>query len=224
MTDKIEKTASKSPMIIYVGDPMCSWCYGFAPIYKEIQETYADKVKTMMIMGGLRPGTKGFMDEKTKTTIAHHWVEVEKRTGQPFDHSLFDREDFVYDTEIPARAVVTLRQTHPEKEWEFYERIQSAFYSEAADTNKVEVYQSILKEMNLDLKLDLDEFTNIFNSQQMKEATYNDFALSRKMGVTGYPTVLLHAQEQLSVLTMGYQPLDNLIPIIDNWIKTFEQE
>ena len=38
--------------LIYVGDPMCSWCWGFAP---EI-ESLADDYPIEVVVGGLRPG------------------------------------------------------------------------------------------------------------------------------------------------------------------------
>ena len=66
-----EAEIPKKPMIIYVGDPMCSWCYGFAPVYREIKETFANQTDSMMLMGGLRPGTTEIMDDKTKKFIAH---------------------------------------------------------------------------------------------------------------------------------------------------------
>ena len=207
-------------MFIYIGDPMCSWCYGFAPVYRELRETFATEVDNMMIMGGLRPGTEEIMDDKTKKFIEGHWKEVHSRTGRPFDHSFFDRYGFVYDTEIPARAVVTLRQTHPEKEWDFYEQIQNAFYAENKDTNDPSTYTSIVKKMNLEL----ENFETILDSDQMKQATSADFQLSRKMGVNGYPTVLLHANEKLSVLTMGYQSIESLMPAVQSWLSEYKAD
>ncbi len=40
--------------LIYFGDPMCSWCYGFAPELKEIISNLPE-VEFQLILGGLRP-------------------------------------------------------------------------------------------------------------------------------------------------------------------------
>ncbi|MDH5427723.1 MAG: DsbA family protein, partial [Nitrospirota bacterium] len=29
-----------SPTLIYVADPMCSWCWGFSPVLEEIRRLY----------------------------------------------------------------------------------------------------------------------------------------------------------------------------------------
>jgi putative protein-disulfide isomerase len=42
-------------VIIYVGDPMCSWCYGFAPEITELKEKLTD-YEFKLVLGGLRPG------------------------------------------------------------------------------------------------------------------------------------------------------------------------
>ncbi|MFQ5523922.1 MAG: DsbA family protein, partial [Acidimicrobiia bacterium] len=38
--------------LIYVGDPMCSWCWGFAPEIEDLADEYPVEV----VVGGLRPG------------------------------------------------------------------------------------------------------------------------------------------------------------------------
>ena len=45
--------------LIYIADPMCSWCYGFA---KTVDELLADPgdaapLQLALVMGGLRPFT-----------------------------------------------------------------------------------------------------------------------------------------------------------------------
>ena len=45
MTDRVSG-------LISVGDPMCSWCWGFAP---EI-DSLADDYPVDVVVGGLRPG------------------------------------------------------------------------------------------------------------------------------------------------------------------------
>ena len=43
--------------IIYVGDPMCSWCWGISPALNRLQvAARRDGIPYRIIMGGLRPG------------------------------------------------------------------------------------------------------------------------------------------------------------------------
>jgi putative protein-disulfide isomerase len=42
---------------VYFADPMCSWCYGFAPVMRQLRQRYGDVAQVRPVMGGLRPGT-----------------------------------------------------------------------------------------------------------------------------------------------------------------------
>ena len=41
----------------YFADPMCSSCWGFAPVMSAIKEKYSDRFRIALVLGGLRPGT-----------------------------------------------------------------------------------------------------------------------------------------------------------------------
>ena len=96
--------------LIYVADPMCSWCWGFSPVIAELARRYNTEAGMHVIAGGLRPGATQAMDAAHKTTVREHWQHVEERTGQPFDYTFFERDGFVYDTEPACRALVTVRR------------------------------------------------------------------------------------------------------------------
>jgi len=45
------------PHLIYFADPMCSWCWGFAPVIAQVRERYGEALPVRLVLGGLRPGT-----------------------------------------------------------------------------------------------------------------------------------------------------------------------
>jgi putative protein-disulfide isomerase len=98
------------PHLVYVADPMCSWCWGFAPVIAAIRGQFGTALPIRLVMGGLRPGTMKPLDDAGKAIIREHWEHVQKASGQPFDFSFFDRESFVYDTEPAAQALVVVRR------------------------------------------------------------------------------------------------------------------
>ena len=101
--------------LIYFADPMCSWCWGFSPTINRVVERYGSDMVIEPIMGGLRAGNTELLDAKGKEYIRGHWQHVHKASGQPFDFTFFDRDDFVYDTEPACRAVVTMRRLKPDQ-------------------------------------------------------------------------------------------------------------
>lgn len=200
--------------ILLIVDPMCSWCWGFSPTVEALAGEYAGRAPIFPLVGGLRPLTTDPMDGRAKTEIRHHWAEVEKASGQPFDFSFFDRDGFVYDTEPACRALVTVRNLKPEAALSFLAAQHRAFYAENRDITDADVL-GLLAE---DAGVDRAAFTEAFASRKMIYLTASDFFRSQSMGVTGFPTVVLRSGGKLSMLTAGFKPFEALKPQLDEWI------
>jgi len=83
----------------YFADPMCSWCWGFSPVIETLRDEYRERMKTALVLGGLRPGTPAPMTMTERADILQHWRAVHARTGQPFRFDDALPDGFVYDTE-----------------------------------------------------------------------------------------------------------------------------
>lgn len=210
--------------VIYVADPMCSWCWGFSPVIQAIGrqiEAYVPqpgerKPTLTPVMGGLRPLTRQAMSDDDKAKISHHWQEVAQRSGQPFDMTFFERDGFVYDTEPACRAVCLVRKLRPDAVMGFLERIQRAFYAQGSDITDTDILAALANEA---AGLEPDLFRSQFTDVAMAYETSGDFHAARQLGVTGYPTVILQNGNQLALLTQGYQGYDALKDAIGNWLN-----
>lgn len=200
--------------IIAVVDPMCSWCWGFSPVLTEMASEYGARVPVSVLVGGLRPLTREPMDETMKAEIRHHWEDVNKASGQPFDFSFFDRNGFVYDTEPACRAVVTVRTVKPEAVLSYLAALHRAFYQENIDITD----GGNLEELAGNEGVDPNAFSEIFSSRRMIDDTAADFQRSHALGVRGFPTVILRTGEKLVLLCAGFRPFDDLKPALDEWI------
>ena len=201
--------------VIYVGDPMCSWCWGFAPIKRRIEEQCRDRAEVSLVVGGLWPFTEEPQDEARKTFLREHWAEIGDKTGQPFAFHLLDRDDFVYDTEPPSRAAVVVRHLEGQgRALEFFSELQRAFYADNADVTEAATLTALAR----DFGVDADAFADRFESEEMRHATIEDFQLARSLGVTGFPTVVVKDDEGYAYLTVGYQPYEHLGAVLDAWL------
>ena len=54
--------------LIYVMDPMCSWCYAFQPELEDFLQTQSS-LDVSWVMGGLAPDSTDPMDESLKVRI-----------------------------------------------------------------------------------------------------------------------------------------------------------
>lgn len=193
--------------IIYVGDPMCSWCWGISPALNRLKVAAQGKqIPYRIVVGGLRPGGGDPWNEQFKNFLSHHWEEVGKRSGQPFAKDLFELDYFNYDTEPACRAVVAARKLAADKEARFFELTQHYFYVQNKDPKVVGFYAPICEELGIDFA----EFSKLFEQEEVKQLTQQDFALSRQWGVTGYPTVILRKGNQLIVIAKGFAIFDEM--------------
>ena len=196
-----QTTPREDVEIIYIGDPLCSWCWGISPALNRLERAAkANGIPYRIVLGGLRPGGGEEWNEDFKNFLRHHWEEVTKRSGQPFGETLFERDTFNYDTEPPCRAVVTARTMDPAVESRFFELIQHRFYVLGEDPNELGFYEPICKELGLDFQA----FSRLFGSEEMVAATLRDFRLNRSWGVSGYPTVVVRKGGELVAIARGY--------------------
>jgi len=215
--------ASLSKELIFVADPMCSWCWGFAPAISAIRNKYAERLTLQLVVGGLRAGNDKIMDEEAKGYIRHHWEEVNKATGQPFDFTFFDRDDFTYDTEPACRACVTVRGLKPDATLNYLELLHKSFYANNQDITDI----SVLASLATSLGVDATQFAEVFASDEARAATHDDFQVARNLGVTGFPTVVAvdkatdaDSENQYAYLNAGYRPFEALEPLLEEWLAS----
>lgn len=201
--------------VMVFADPMCSWCWGFAPEAQALRGALADRAGYHVVMGGLRPGTRKPWDDRLRSEIRHHWQDVQAKSGQPFDFTRLDDTDFVYDTEPACRALVSVRALAPGRAPAMFDELQRAFYADGRDVTDPRV----LTELAVQQKLDRGAFSHLFSSQRARELVQFDFARTRAFGVSGFPTVLCAEDGQYGFLTVGYRPFDALAPMLEEWLN-----
>ncbi|GAC1030813.1 DsbA family protein [Pseudomonas sp. No.21] len=202
--------------LLYVMDPMCSWCWGFAPVADALAEqARAAGVPMHLVAGGLRTGQGASLDPNTRRYILEHWHAVHDATGQPFRFDGALPDGFVYDTEPVCRALVAARSLHEEATWPLVKLIQHAFYAEGRDVTQAAVLVALAETAGIPRI----EFAEAFDGAAAHQATAEDFTWVQDLGIAGFPTLLAERDGQLALLTNGYQGLDALAPLLARWLE-----
>ncbi len=200
---------------LYIADPMCSWCYGFAPVIDRLATHFKGRLPVKIMLGGLRAGNTRAMRAEDKDYIRGAWGRVNEATGQPFDFAFFDRDGFVYDTEPACRAVVTARQLAPDRALAFKARLSKAFYAENRDMTDTEAIVAVAVEAGFDAA----EFRARFLAPDTRNETFKDFLEAKQMGVEGFPCLLVgNETDGYALVTNGYRPIDGLPDAIETWL------
>lgn len=201
--------------LLYFSDPMCSWCYGFTTVIDKIKENYPE-LDVEMIPGGYSPGNKEVMSKEYKKMYQRAWASVNMASGQPFDYSMkFANDTFCYDTEPSSRAFHVVHELLSLKSYEFFKFLQTSFYVEGKDITKEEALADLTEDFGVERKV----FKEKFNSSEFILKTNQGFLKSRELGVAGFPTLIGEMNNNLTMITNGFQPFENIKKILDRWIK-----
>lgn len=204
-----------TPHLLYVADPMCSWCYGFQPVVRALADHFGPRLPIRLLMGGLRAGTTRAMRPQDKDYIRSAWERVAAASGQPFDVSFFERGSFVYDTEPACRAVVTARTLLPSQALAYLGAIQRAFYAANRDITDGNVLSDIAAELGFDGA----RFATVLLSADMRNETFRDFLTTQQAGIEGFPALLAGAGDgRYAVVTQGFRPLDSIPEALERWL------
>ena len=205
-----------SSRLLYVMDPMCSWCWGFSPIAEAlVEQAQAAGVELHLVVGGLRTGSGSALEPATRRYILEHWRAVTEATGQPFSFDDALPDGFVYDTEPACRALVAARSLAPDCAWKLVKLIQEAFYVQGRDVTQA----SVLVELAEAAGVPRIEFSAVFDTAEQHAATAADFTWVQDLGIAGFPTLLAERDGQLALLTNGYQPLEPLSDLLARWLE-----
>lgn len=198
--------------IIYVGDPMCSWCYGIAEVVKGLQ-AHCDSADIAfdIVVGGLRSGGADQWTPEFRGFLKDTWIKIEATTGQPFDLALLDQTYFDYDTTPSCEAVVAAKALLPADNGKslaaFFEAIQIQFYLKGQDPKRTEFYQEICDQF----KISYSEFKSLFEGDSIQQQTRAEFQWRSSIGVNSFPSFLWMDEAGISLLDSGYTSLSRLI-------------
>ncbi len=204
--------------LIFVGDPMCSWCYGFGKELSSVLDSDTN-LSLEIVVGGLRAGGTEVLDVAGKQFRLSHWARVEAASGVPFNReALMAREGFVYDTEPICRAVVTARRMAPNvRLLDVFRALQRAFYVDGVDTTDSVSLARVTADALTAAghPTDADVVLKQFNDESTIAEARDDFRKARSWGINSFPALLAEVDGRLHIVTPGFQAASGIRDAIE---------
>ncbi len=207
----LDEKMIKKDKITYVFDPLCGFCYAFEPEMKKLQEKYKDKFEFEIISGGMILGKNEGPIGKVAPHIAHGYKDLETmssaRFGSNFLNKIMKEGVYKMSSEMPSIALEVFKSIQPENAISFANDIQMMLYYDGISLNEPENYGNLVKKYGIN---EID-FISKLSLPEWKAKTYDQFEMTKKLGATSFPTLILHQDNKMQVLSSGFVTYNNLI-------------
>ncbi len=180
-------TTEPDQVLVYVHDPMCSWCYGFAPTWNELKSRLPEGLAVVSLLGGLAPDNDEPMPEEMVEYLKKTWHRIADACGVSFDFTYWDQVPRPPRTTfIACRGVIAAEQVAGQGE-AFTERLQKAYYQEARN-----VWDPfVLAELAEGMGFRREAFEEALQSDGVRAAHDEQRELVGRLQIEGYPSLLL---------------------------------
>ena len=80
----------------------------------------------------------------------------------------------------------------------------------------------VLADLAAEFGVEREGFAERLASEDVKQETWGDYAISQRAGVTGFPTLVVGPAQDgtYAPVTRGFQPAEAVLPLINRWLAT----
>jgi len=191
--------SKQTAILYYFHDPMCSWCWGYRPVWQQLKAALPDSVEVENVLGGLAQDTNEVMPLELQAQIQAHWRRIESTLGAIFNFDFWTRTQPRRATYKACRAVLAAsNQAHEEA---MIEAIQRAYYLRAMNPSETEV----LVQLAVELGLDVGQFSNDLEAEKTHQTLAQQVAFSHSAPIAGFPSLMLEIAGQQWVVAVDYK-------------------
>jgi len=202
------------PILYYVHDPMCSWCWGFRKTWEVVKQQLPEQIEKQYLVGGLAPDSDQDMPQELQMQLPKIWQAIQaKIPGTEFNFDFWTQCKPRRSTYPACRAVIAAKSLDSNKEEAMILGIQQAYYLHAQNPSDLNTLEDVAESIDLNRSA----FTTAITSQQTEDQLRNDIHKGRSIGANGFPSLIIQLGEG-SNIRHQYVPIDYNNPsiIIEN--------
>ena len=212
-------TNQEKPILLYVFDPLCGWCYGFSPVMVQLYNEYKSQIEFDAISGGMVVGDRiGPLSEKAPYIKGAYKV-VEEKMNVKFGDKYINKvlaEGTAIQTSIPSsKLFVAFKSLDNSKAILFAHELQNAIYFYGIHPDDTE---GLLENCET-FGVNKESIMTIASSEKVIPVMEHDFELSSRLGVTGFLTVFIIKDNAINVVARGADSYENVKSNINSILK-----
>jgi len=201
------------PALVYIMDPMCSWCWAFRPVLAEIRQALPE-LAYYTLAGGLAPDSDEPMPESQQDQISSIWHKIEATVGTEFNHDFWQTCQPRRSTYPACRALLLARKE--QKEDAMIQTIQQAYYLNAENPSDSDTLIACAVQVGMDG----DRFGSALNSDETCDELEQELTFNHRLGVRSFPTLVLKNGDRWLELGLDYHDGKTMIEQIKTALGT----
>lgn len=189
------------PTLVYVHDPMCSWCWAFAPAFDALCAHLGEHILIRRLLGGLAPDSDAPMSTAMQGKLVQTWQTIQEQVpGTRFNFDFWTGCQPRRSTWPACRAVIAARSLEPAAESAMIRAIQRAYYLQARNPSDRQTLVDLANECGLDVS----RFADMLDSAHVHAELDREMASARAMGANSFPSLRVAIDGELLPLTVHY--------------------
>jgi len=203
--------------LVYVHDPMCSWCWGFSACLEDLLGALPQDVRVRRLLGGLAPDSDAPMPESTRRYVKSQWRRIQQEIpGTRFNFDFWRLCAPRRSTYPACRAVIAARQQGQPFDLSMTRAIQRAYYLQAKNPSDYSTLLALAGEMGVDVKA----FESAYRSPAVETALAAEIEEARALGVRGFPSLVLTGRGIAANIQVDYLDHRPMLAQIQNLAAT----
>jgi putative protein-disulfide isomerase len=187
---------------------MCSWCWGFRPVWQQIQQAVAGKLDVRYVLGGLAADTDEPMPEEMRLNVIDNWRRIQREIpGTEFNYDFWSRCSPRRSTYPACRAIIACRMQQPELESEMLLLIQQAYYLLARNPSDLDVLVALAEQLGLDTR----QFVDDIQSEVCQNVLLEEIEFCREINIFSFPSLVIKQGESYTPLDIDYNSSTNIL-------------
>lgn len=200
------------PVLYYVHDPMCSWCWAFAPALGQLLERLPTGIEVRRLLGGLAPDTDEPMPEDLREMVQGSWHRIKQHVPETeLNFDFWTQCVPRRSTYLSCRAVIAARRQGEDYEQAMNAAIQRAYYTQARNPSDADTLIALAGEIGLDTAA----FEKALRSAEVDQELDAEILQAREMDVESFPALVYVDARGPRPIAIDYRDPEAMLRMIE---------
>jgi len=202
----------------YIHDPMCSWCWGYRPVWDALQQELPASLPVEYVAGGLAADNDNPMPMELQSAIQGHWKNIQSKLGTQFNFDFWKTNTPRRSTYNACRAAIAAN--HQGYQVAMIDAIQRAYYLRALNPSDCDVLIGLATELHSQgLSVDEKRFSVDLFSNETQTELERQILHARQLTNQGFPSLVLESKGQYHSIRVDYTDYSGTLNEIIKTIK-----